>query len=174
MKTWITSDSHFQHSNIIKYCSRPFKDVNEMDETLVSNWNSIVDKNDTVLHLGDFAFVKTREEIRKIVDKLNGHIHLLLGNHDDWKLVKDNGFASTRDGIWEYKYGKEKIVLCHYPMMSWNGAFHNRLHFFGHVHSTPSNIFPCQKNSYDVGVDLNDFRPRLLEEIIDKCRTKTN
>lgn len=55
-KVFFTSDTHFGHSNIIKYCNRPFKDKDEMNETLISNWNKVVPEDGIVIHCGDFAF----------------------------------------------------------------------------------------------------------------------
>ena len=78
---YFISDTHFYHSNIIKYCDRPFKDTNEMNETIINNWNSIVKNNDTIYHLGDFC-LSTNDEIKSIFNKLNGNKILIRGNHD--------------------------------------------------------------------------------------------
>ena len=80
-KTYLVSDTHFNHSNIIKYCSRPFSNIEEMNKVIIDNWNNIVDKEDTVYHLGDFGF-GTKEELKEIFDKLNGKKYLIMGNHD--------------------------------------------------------------------------------------------
>ena len=78
---WFTSDTHFSHANIIKYCHRPFASVEEMDEQLVSRWNAAVGPNDTVYHLGDFA-VGDGKRFAKRVSRLNGRIKILPGSHD--------------------------------------------------------------------------------------------
>ena len=80
-KTYLVSDTHFNHSNIIKDCSRPFSNIEEMNKVIIDNWNNIVDKEDTVYHLGDFGF-GTKEELKEIFDKLNGKKYLIMGNHD--------------------------------------------------------------------------------------------
>ena len=80
-KIFITSDTHFSHKNIIKYCNRPFSSVEEMNSVLTDNWNSIVSKDDLVIHLGDFSFGRTIESIKNHLDKLNGNKILILGNH---------------------------------------------------------------------------------------------
>ncbi len=172
-KIFVTSDSHFGHFNILKYCNRPFSSVEEMNETLIKNWNDNVSKNDTVIHLGDFAF-RQSENLSKVFNRLNGNIHLLLGNHDNRKSVEEVGFASIKEGLWDYSFMdngiKKKVFLCHYPMLSWNARFHGRCHLHGHIHSGPR-TFPKKikiKRSYDIGVDNNDFCPVELTKIIAK------
>ena len=80
-KVFFTSDTHFNHANILKFCDRPFKNVEEMNETIIVNWNKVIGKDDTVFHLGDFCLGGSAEWT-KILDRLNGKIHLIVGNHD--------------------------------------------------------------------------------------------
>ena len=80
-KIWFTSDTHFGHKNIIKFSERPFSDVEEMDEVMIRRWNEVVGKDDTVYHLGDFAFLSTGK-LRQLISRLNGKICLVNGNHD--------------------------------------------------------------------------------------------
>ena len=80
-KVFFTSDTHFYHGNIIRFCNRPFKDVGMMNETIISNWNNTVGLDDIVFHLGDFCLGGSAEWT-KILDRLNGKIYLILGNHD--------------------------------------------------------------------------------------------
>ena len=80
-KIFFTSDTHFTHNNIIKFCNRPFKDVEEMNQTLVDNWNKVVGPTDIIYHLGDFCFAGSAEW-HSIIGQLNGRIHLILGNHE--------------------------------------------------------------------------------------------
>lgn len=75
---WVTSDTHFGHKNIIKYCNRPFKDELEMNEVLIENWNKVVKPQDKVYHLGDVFFGKSGQ----VLHRLNGQKRLVLGNHD--------------------------------------------------------------------------------------------
>ena len=77
---YFTSDTHFGHANILNFCKRPFKDVDEMNEELIKRWNEVISKEDTVFHLGDFAFGGA-EIWNKTLPRLNGHIVLILGNH---------------------------------------------------------------------------------------------
>ena len=88
--TFFTSDTHFGHANIIRLCNRPFKDVEEMNEKLVENWNRVVPEDGTVFHLGDFAFGGSGLW-NSVIPRLNGQIYLIIGNHDRKNL---------RQGTW--------------------------------------------------------------------------
>jgi calcineurin-like phosphoesterase family protein len=95
---WFTSDTHFFHENVIKYCSRPYQNIEEMNSKLIDNWNSCVKKNDIVWHLGDFSF-GSKDNIRKILPRLNGRIRLIKGNHDRHNnmFYIDQGFDRVYD-----------------------------------------------------------------------------
>ncbi len=185
---FFTADTHFCHTNIIRYCNRPFESVEEMNETLIANWNRVVGPDDTVYHLGDFGMgtaLGSNGEPQTLADiayRLNGQIHLIIGNHDLRPLTDSNycsRFASLRyQAILEI--GQQTIILNHYPMLCYAGAYDKKgltWQFFGHVHSGPlqsmpdppaydlprlKNLFDTQ---YDVGVDNNGFAPVSLESI---------
>ena len=132
-KIWITSDTHFNHKNILVYesANRPFKDRTDMDEQLISRWNSVVGKDDVVFHLGDFAFAGEKK-IRKYVERLNGRIYLLLGNHDrvrnfDWNSL---GFARvlTEPFLFDGMY-----IMSHEPL---DNIPDGKVNLFGHVHGS--------------------------------------
>lgn len=78
---FFTSDTHFGHANIIRFCKRPFENVEEMNEVLIENWNKVVSDDDTVFHLGDFAFGGSNVW-KEIIPRLKGHINLIIGNHE--------------------------------------------------------------------------------------------
>ena len=84
MKRCVVSDTHFNHANIIKYCSRPFESIEQMNEELIKRWNNTVAKDDIVYHLGDFAF-GSKEQLKEILGRLNGRVRLVMGNHDHKK-----------------------------------------------------------------------------------------
>ena len=170
--TFFTSDTHFNHANIIKFCNRPFKDVEQMNETLIANWNRVVGMNDTVFHLGDFC-LGGAAEWTKVLDRLNGRIYLIIGNHDLQNLRQ--GFVGRFEHVAMQMYimvGKQQIYLCHYPFLCFEGGYKNVWQLFGHVHSRKSYtgidagrlqyLFPTQ---YDVGVDNNDFTPVSFEQV---------
>ena len=177
--TFFTSDTHFNHANIIKFCNRPFKDVEQMNDVMIANWNSVIGKDDTVFHLGDFC-LGGAAEWTKILDRLNGKIYLIMGNHD-LKNIRQ-GFISRFEHVamqMRIEIGKKRIYLCHYPFLCFEGSYKDDVwQLFGHVHTRRSNsgidagrhqyLYPTQN---DVGVDNNNFTPVLfgqVKRIIDK------
>lgn len=81
VNVWFTSDLHFGHKNILKYCNRPWNTVEEMDQGLLDNWNSVVQEDDIVFDLGDFAFASSKRW-KEILGRLRGKHYLVLGNHE--------------------------------------------------------------------------------------------
>ena len=171
-KIWFTADSHIGHRNIIKYCQRPFSDVEEMNETLISNWNKVVGKDDFVFHLGDFS-VGGAAEWTSLLDNLNGRIFLVLGNHDMNNV--DQGFMRRFEDVsmqMLISIGKQRVYLNHYPFLCYGGAYRGTWQLFGHLHTSSrmtgldsprlQMLFPRQ---YDVGVDNNNFTPISFEEV---------
>ena len=177
-KIFFTSDSHANHFNIIGSCNRPFKDENEMNEALIEKWNSVVDEDSIVFHLGDFAwggYIKWK----LFRDALNGHIILIKGNHDD-KNLTTTGEKEFFDFVayqMKIRIGKRAVYLNHYPFLCYAGTYREpkdqvwALH--GHIHLGPNSLsgldvprmeylLPTQ---YDVGVDMNDFTPISWEEV---------
>lgn len=167
-KVFFTSDTHFGHSNIIKYCQRPFNSAEHMDEVLISNWNEVVSPQDIVFHLGDFCFGSDKEWI-EILKRLNGTKYLILGNHDLKKIANSNQIKDYFADInmqMRVVVDKQKLLLNHYPFLCFEGGYQNVWQLFGHVHSSKHStgldkerlvhLFPTQ---YDVGVDNNNYRP---------------
>jgi len=114
---FFTSDTHFFHGNIIRFCNRPFKDVETMNETIISNWNNTVGQDDIVFHLGDFCLGGSAEWTR-ILDRLNGRIYLIMGNHD-LKNIRQ-GYIDRFEHVamqMHITVGKQKIYLNHYPFL---------------------------------------------------------
>src|SRR5579883_2407308 len=155
MAVFFTSDTHFGHGNIIKLCGRPFANASEMDELLIARWNETVAPGDTVYHLGDFCY-RNEQGADAYLRKLNGEIHLIAGNHDEKTLSLHAHLFASVSLMLEIKPGGQRIVLCHYPMREWNGAWQGFVHFFGHVHVRLEHS-PCW-HSLDVGLDSHDVR----------------
>lgn len=181
---FFTSDLHFGHKNIIEFCKRPFNSVEEMDEALIENWNSVVKPNDLVFNLGDFAFAP-HWRWHELLARLNGNHILILGNHDisRWPGDKVMELFYRVEQQMILKVEEQYIYLNHYPFLCYGGTYRPagytvwQLH--GHVHSSPLDTdkrgkdnkrlslrFPYQ---YDVGVDNNNFTPvswNQIKEII--------
>lgn len=160
-KIWFTSDTHFGHTNIIKYSKRPFQDTKDMDDQLIALWNSKVTDKDTVYHLGDFGLYSKREDIIRVRKQLKGEIHLIKGNHDPKKGWFKDLFSSHQEYL-EIGYNSIKIVLCHYPIYSWNNMRHGSIHLHGHSHGNLTNY----GYRIDVGVDCWNYQPVSIEEIL--------
>lgn len=170
-KVWFTSDTHFWHTNIIKYCDRPFDTIEEMVTTLIHNWNDVVRPSDIVFHLGDFAFCSS-SQLKNLVTQLNGIIYLTMGNHD-FKMFKYESTKQLFKDVEQQYYIEvdgQKIFLNHFPMLCYSGSWRKdnpTWQLFGHVHSGLNNLkgidLPRLKwllpYQYDVGVDNNNFTP---------------
>lgn len=155
MTIWFTSDTHFGHKSIINYARRPFHSVDNMDKLMVMNWNEVVQKGDTVYHLGDISF-HNKDKTAKILRSLNGQLHLVRGNHDRESDTWYKQFFASVSPLKEIKVEGQKIVLCHYPMTTWNQAHHGSWHLHGHTHG---NLSVSNGKMHDVGVDVNSYVP---------------
>lgn len=165
---FFTSDLHFGHTNIIEYEKRPFADVREMDHMLIENWNAVVKTGDIVYILGDFSFYN-KEKTACILSQLNGTKYLISGNHDN--EVSNRGlFPWTKQ---YYSFREYGILFClfHYPIQVWNEQHRGAIHLYGHIHSNSSDHHPMKyeiANSLNVGVDVNNYRPISIIEVLQK------
>ena len=144
---FFTSDLHLGHENCIRLCNRPFSSIEEMDETLIENWNHKVTGKDTVYILGDLIY-RSQKPPEEYLRRLQGKKHLILGNHvADWK---------------------RQYTLCHYPMMSWPHIMRCYM-VFGHIHgNTDADYWPliqANERMLNAGVDVNHFEPVTFEEM---------
>lgn len=156
--TWFTADQHFYHRHVIKYCDRPFRDLNEMHSVLIEKHNEVVQEDDHVYMLGDLAMLGSSQydKLASIVRRLNGIKHLILGNHDEHKpfaYVK-MGFATVHTAV-----KVEEFWCMHDPAGS--EIVKNELVLCGHVHT----LFTRQRNCLNIGVDVCNFRPVSLGEV---------
>lgn len=164
MSIYFISDTHFGHTNIIRYSNRPFKHTDEMNETIISNWNAIVKPQDIVYHLGDFAFLP-EHKAENILRRLNGHKHFILGNHDK-NNTKLKGWTSIQH-YKEIQIGEDSIVLFHYGMRVWNKSHYGSYMLYGHSHGS----LPGNSQSLDVGVDCWNFTPIDFDQIRERMKT---
>lgn len=179
---YIISDLHINHYNIIKFCNRKFNNIKEHDDTIINNWNTVVNTNDRVFLLGDIIFTHKQDEVLSFLLSLNGRLIILLGNHDKplYKLFYSGKYFNRNNKIFiagqifetkvliNNKY--EKVVLSHYPILSWNAKHHNRKHFYGHTHShiPYKDLYKNYKeiSAYNVSADILKFKPRTFDEVI--------
>ena len=145
MKTWVTSDLHFGHNNIMNFCpvtrARYKNDVDYMNEAMVKEWNEIVAEEDTVYILGDVAFMPAAKAVQ-YMHRLNGKKILIEGNHDR-KLLNDPAFRAEFKEVHSYlRYNHEGqlVVMFHYPIWEWDQMHRGAVHFYGHVHGNKTGM----------------------------------
>lgn len=167
-KIFFSADTHFGHKNIIKYSNRPFETVEEMDNTIIKNWNLLVGPDDVVYHLGDMGLCSSGK-LRQILNKLNGRIHLIRGNHEKsaedckacFEWIKDYYELEVPDP--DAYRGTRFIVLFHYAMRVWNASHYGTWHLYGHSHAELEDI--PSSLSFDVGMDSHAFKPISYSEV---------
>lgn len=167
---WFTADEHYNHFNIIRYCNRPFKDVREMNETLIRKHNEVVTDDDTIYHLGDFI-MGTLEDANEIRWRLNGTHIFIRGSHDKWlepyypRLIELYVDGDTNRNIPNTTI-PNTITLCHYAMRTWSKSHYGSIQLYGHSHGR---LEPVGRQM-DVGVDCWNFYPVSLISVIDKMK----
>jgi len=136
-----------------------------MDDTIINNWNKVVEVHDTVYHLGDFCWGHDYK-IRSYRERLNGKIHLVRGNHDKtwkWKRETRELFESIHNMNRVTLRSGMLVIMCHFAMRVWDRSHFNSYHLYGHSHG----ILPSMGKSFDAGVDCNEFTPLHELQIID-------
>lgn len=170
------ADTHFRDEKIFNKCNRPFANLIEYENVLINRWNSKVKNSDTVYVLGDLVLDGCVEALDVFV-KLNGHKHLLIGNHDEGLLetIRQKGLFETIDFIKVMQDGDKKVCVCHYPLMDWIEFNRNGYHVYGHIHNkTIQNGVAYQqikeyfidKPAYNCSVDITQYEPVTLDEMI--------
>lgn len=178
-KKFYISDLHFGHKNVLGFDNRPFTSVEEMNEELIRRWNSVVSDGDIVYVLGDMFWMKPNDAM-PIIDRLNGQIFLIKGNHDRWHDAKfDKKFVKI-DEYMEIDDEGRKVVLCHYPIPCFKNHFYGWVHLYGHVHNSfewnmmehqrflMEELYDRQCNMINVGcmAPYINYTPRTLDEIL--------
>lgn len=160
---WVVSDTHFNHTNIIDYCNRPFNNSKEMDEKMIDNWNGVVKDGDIVYHLGDVYF---GVEGRDSVSKLKGRKRLILGNHDNGKDVFLHK-TFQKIAVWRM-FPEFGLLLTHVPVhqsslkrFEADKYVESLVNVHGHIHQTPAPS-PLHRN---VSVEQINYTPIHIEEL---------
>lgn len=174
---WFSSDWHLDHKNIIKFDKRPFNSIEEMNESIIVNYNKLVNYDDDFYFLGDFCFSSNKSKIENFLSRLTGNLHFIKGNHDHRDIIKlyekygqylgelKEITVNTGDVI------EQKIVLCHYAMKVWNKSHRGSWHLYGHSHHS----LPDDNNSlsFDVGCNGWDYKPLNLMDVKKVMNKKT-
>ena len=182
MVTRYIADLHFDHADIIAYDNRPFDSLEQMNCTLIRNWNSVVEEDDLTWILGDFC-MGDGERWREILVQLNGRKAIVLGNHDNRRAAEET--KDLFEIITEYQEtidSGDNLILCHYPIVSFRDHYTGSIHLYGHVHSAfewnvTENAKRLLKQLYlredvcrmaNVGAMLPymDYTPRSLAELL--------
>lgn len=175
--TYFTADLHLGHENILEMAERPFSCIEEMDETLIANWNERVKGNDSVYIAGDLIFKSKTNNPEQYLSRLKGKKILILGNHDHgWKDKVDMGkYFKEVLNLKEVDIEGHMTTICHYPMIEWRSSRKEnskRLGFLihGHIHKNTEKPEYMQlfrlPNALNAGVDINGFRPVTFEELL--------
>lgn len=189
---WFTSDLHFGHRNVIRFCERPFTDIKEMSQALQDNWNAVVGEDDYIFNLGDMFWFNDRHSAKRIVSNLKGHKHFLLGNHDkvtqyelcinmdlmvhsDIVVLRVTGQPEDKRFVNKHFY---EIVLCHYPCACYSHSQNGSLMFFGHIHSRSNQpmlefkkpILLPSPQYMDVGTDRHHYTPVSLFQVLQEIQ----
>lgn len=188
---FFTSDFHLFHKNILRFDKRPFDNLEEMHEVILENWNNTVTPDDTVIYLGDLSFARNEEkaEVTDFLNKLNGTIHYVLGNHDRFEDIKNmKRFASVQDYLevnithftaqgdssQKVKTAQTMFSCMHYPIYSWNKAHHGTYMIHGHCHGNLHHgedaSFYINRRVIDVGCMLHNYRPISYIEVMNELQ----
>lgn len=165
---YFTADQHFGHAKSIEYELRPFESADEMDEKIIENYNSVITDKDDVVFCGDIFFHKPDKAI-EIMERLKGRKYWILGNHDKNKIINAiSHFFKWVKHYYELKIDGQKIVICHYPLLTWNRGHYGSFMIHAHSHSNLAGL-KMSKNDQtwdiyenriiDVGVDAQNFYP---------------
>jgi len=161
LKTWFTADTHFGHTNIIKFCNRPFSTIHRMNEVLTKNWNSRIKEDDLVIFLGDFAY-REKSNVKAYLRNLNGHISFIRGNHDN------NNSLDTRVYSLVIEFPNSEDVFCVHKPEDFNSNY--KINLVGHIHNKWKVRSVYQSILVNVGVDVCHYYPIDIQEILKKVR----
>ena len=161
---WFISDTHFNHNKPFIYEARGYNTIEEMNESILEKWNSIIKPNDTVYHLGD-VFLNDFETGINIIKQLNGHIHLAIGNHDtETRLAAFKNIFDEIQFGYRLKFKQGCLLLSHYPQLTNNSDYFYTYSIHGHTHSpNPFCEFPLM---YNVNCEAHDCNPVAYEDLL--------
>jgi len=172
MTIFYTADLHLGHTNIIKYCNRPFNSFEHMNRVLINNWNSVVTEKDTVRLLGDVTLGGWQRFVY-YMNQLNGNIRIIPGNQDKrwlkrWHSNPVNPF--NRVGVLDSIVTTKDVIMCHYPLLTWSRSHYGVINLHGHSHGVIGNVTRSGLEAdggyrVDVGVDCWNYYPVTMDQI---------
>ena len=167
------SDCHFFHQNVLHLANRPYSTVEEMNEDIILRWNARITNDDDVYILGDMFFrFDDIQQVKDILNRLNGKKHLIKGNHDRFlKQIRWQDYFESFDLYKEIADGDRFVILFHYPIEEWNGFYRNSYMVYGHVHDNFTNV-KYHPRKLNAGVEVNNYEPKTLDELIEINRLR--
>ena len=168
------SDMHMGHKNVLKFDDRPFQSVEEMNETLIANWNKKVTDEDDIWVLGDFCY-RSEKDPSFYLKQLKGKKHLIIGNHDKVTVNTDSAL-NYFDSVERLKHIKDReynVILCHFPLADWNAKHRGSYHVYGHIHNNKDEVYEFmkqQERALNAGCMINNYEPVTLEELLENNR----
>ena len=166
-KVFIISDTHFDHTNIIQYCKRPFSSIEEMNNALVNNWNAIVKNEDLILILGDVVHGRNARSASYWLKQLNGEKILIRGNHDKG-FITECSAVINHGAILDFE--NKEYLLVHHPGLIIPKE--NQWVIHGHVHNKHPDTFPLvnkENKTINVSVEMIEYTPIELSKVIALC-----
>lgn len=166
---YYTADLHLGHDNVLRFDKRPFESAEEMDRTLIANWNSRVTEEDQVYIAGDLIY-KSKKPAEWYLNQLRGIKYLVIGNHEKAVLESEearNCFAAI-DKMMHITDGQHQICMCHFPIVEWNGYFRGHYHIYGHIHNARNRAYEVMKEeprALNAGCMINQYMPVTFEEL---------
>lgn len=170
------SDMHIGHKNVLKFDGRPFQSVEEMNETLIVNWNRKVTDEDDVWVLGDFCY-RSEKDPALYLKQLKGKKHLIIGNHDKVTVNSSSSSAlSYFESVERLQHIKDReynVIVCHFPLADWNAKHRGSYHIYGHIHNNKDEVYEFmkrQERALNAGCMINNYEPVTIEELIENNR----
>lgn len=168
---FFVADEHYGHANVIGFNDRPFADVEEMDEALIANHNSVVKKGDIVIHAGDFCWYKryydknlNSKDVVSYINRLNGTHVFLKGSHDYW-MPRNKSIQ-----IWEKMIDGHYLVVCHYAMHTWARSHFNSWHLYAHSHKD----LKLSGKRHCISVENTNYFPLSFDQVKEIMVDKSN
>ena len=178
-KNLYIGDWHYGHANCLHFDNRPFKNIDEMNQVLIANWNNVTSNDDTVYVLGDMFWCGAKEAV-EVLNQLNGQKILIKGNHDRCHDVDFKKKFVRIDEYMEIKDEEHNVVLCHYPIPCFKNHFYGWYHLYAHVHTSfeynmmehnkylMKELYDRPCNMYNVGAMMSymNYTPQTLTDIV--------